>query len=253
MVGAGILSLPTTRSTSGNFPYWLTVDHRTIADEFFRGSYSSGFFAMRRPASGRRLLRDAREQPEHPRRRRRPAGRDLTTTSGRSGGCRRRANSDLAPDSATTKIIRMSPRGSACTSPSARRTRSSSPAPTTSTTRRSGCRTAPSSSRPAPWPQVSRSSNVDYYMAAFDAGMKYRGLALEGEYYLRWLNHFKADGPLPLDHMFDQGFQVMASGMAVPKTLQLYTMGSASSASSANPGRSSPVSTGGFSGAARYG
>src|SRR5262249_37638168 len=38
-VGAGILSLPTTRSTQGTFPNWLTVDHRTLADEFFRGSY----------------------------------------------------------------------------------------------------------------------------------------------------------------------------------------------------------------------
>ena len=38
LLGGGILSLPTTRSTSGNFPYWLTVDHRTAADEFFRGS-----------------------------------------------------------------------------------------------------------------------------------------------------------------------------------------------------------------------
>jgi len=44
-VGAGILSLPSTRSTQGTFPYWLTVDHRTVADEFFRASYSQDIFA----------------------------------------------------------------------------------------------------------------------------------------------------------------------------------------------------------------
>ena len=41
-VGAGITSLPTVRSTEGQFPYWLGVDNRLIADEFFRGSYTSG-------------------------------------------------------------------------------------------------------------------------------------------------------------------------------------------------------------------
>ena len=41
-VGAGITSLPAVRSTEGQFPYWLGVDDRLIADEFFRGSYTSG-------------------------------------------------------------------------------------------------------------------------------------------------------------------------------------------------------------------
>jgi hypothetical protein len=42
--GAGITSLPSVRSTEGQFPYWLTVDTRLIADEFFRGSYTTGFW-----------------------------------------------------------------------------------------------------------------------------------------------------------------------------------------------------------------
>ena len=40
--GFGITSLPSVRSTEGQFPYWLGVDDRLIADEFFRGSYTSG-------------------------------------------------------------------------------------------------------------------------------------------------------------------------------------------------------------------
>src|SRR5262249_33385513 len=40
--GTGITSLPTVRSTEGQFPYWLSVDARMTADEFFRGSYTTG-------------------------------------------------------------------------------------------------------------------------------------------------------------------------------------------------------------------
>src|SRR5436190_8949108 len=40
--GAGITSLPSVRSTEGQFPYWLGVDDRLTSDEFFRGSYTSG-------------------------------------------------------------------------------------------------------------------------------------------------------------------------------------------------------------------
>jgi hypothetical protein len=42
---AGIGALPTTRSTNYTFPNWLKNDHRAIADEFFRGSYTTGIWA----------------------------------------------------------------------------------------------------------------------------------------------------------------------------------------------------------------
>ena len=44
-LAGGIGPLPTTQSTNYTFPSWLRVDNRTIADEFFRGSYTSGFWA----------------------------------------------------------------------------------------------------------------------------------------------------------------------------------------------------------------
>ena len=43
-LGGGITSLPSVRSTEGQFPYWLAVDNRLISDEFFRGSYTTGFW-----------------------------------------------------------------------------------------------------------------------------------------------------------------------------------------------------------------
>ena len=44
-LGIGIEGLPGTRSTSGNFPNWLGVDNRLIADEYFRPSYTTGIWA----------------------------------------------------------------------------------------------------------------------------------------------------------------------------------------------------------------
>ena len=36
------MALPGVRSTEGNYPFWLSVDNRMIADEYMRPSYTSG-------------------------------------------------------------------------------------------------------------------------------------------------------------------------------------------------------------------
>ncbi|HXU06495.1 MAG TPA: hypothetical protein VN903_36315 [Polyangia bacterium] len=46
----------------------------------------------------------------------------------------------------------------------------------------------------------------DHYLWAIDGGIKYGGFAFNVEFYMRWLNNFKADGPLPITSMFDWGF-----------------------------------------------
>ena len=69
-VGAGITSLPTVRSTEGQFPYWLGVDDRLIADEFFRGSYTSGVWLKGESPHQGQVPGDGRQQPEHARRER---------------------------------------------------------------------------------------------------------------------------------------------------------------------------------------
>jgi hypothetical protein len=61
-----------------------------------------------------------------------------------------------------------------------------------------------------------------YQNWAIDAAMKYRGFTLMGEYFLRWLNDFRATGPLPVDELFDHGFTVQAMHMIWPKKLGLY-------------------------------
>ncbi|MET0623788.1 MAG: bZIP transcription factor, partial [Pyrinomonadaceae bacterium] len=66
-----------------------------------------------------------------------------------------------------------------------------------------------------------------YRMWATDGGLKYNGLALNGQYFFRWLNDFKADGPLPVSSTFDHGFELSASKFVVPKKLILFARGSA--------------------------
>jgi hypothetical protein len=65
-----------------------------------------------------------------------------------------------------------------------------------------------------------------YKMWAIDGGAKYNGLAVNGQYYLRYVNEFEADGPLPLTSMFDHGFELSASKFVVPKKFNLYARGS---------------------------
>ena len=66
-----------------------------------------------------------------------------------------------------------------------------------------------------------------YRMWAIDGGAKWRGFAVNGQYYFRWLSDFKADGPLPIASTFDQGFELSAGKFVVPKKLMLYVRGSA--------------------------
>lgn len=63
-----------------------------------------------------------------------------------------------------------------------------------------------------------------YKNLAFDAGMKYKGVFLQAEYYLRWLDDFEADGPLPVEDLFDHGFYVQAAAFPIPKKLELYAI-----------------------------
>lgn len=66
-----------------------------------------------------------------------------------------------------------------------------------------------------------------YRMWAIDGGLKWNGLAINGQYFFRWLNDFEADGPLPLSSTFDHGFELSGGKFVVPKKLMLYVRGSA--------------------------
>jgi hypothetical protein len=62
---------------------------------------------------------------------------------------------------------------------------------------------------------------ANFYLWAIDAGIKYRGLAFNTEFYQRWLNKFEADGPLPISSMHDWGFEA-SLGYFVFRGLETY-------------------------------
>jgi hypothetical protein len=65
-----------------------------------------------------------------------------------------------------------------------------------------------------------------YRMWAADAGIKRNGLAINGQYFMRWLADFETDGPLPLASTFDHGGEVSAGYFVEPKKVMLYGRGS---------------------------
>ena len=65
-----------------------------------------------------------------------------------------------------------------------------------------------------------------YKMWAIDGGLKWNGFAVNGQYFMRRLDDFEADGPLPLASTRDHGFELTAGHFVMPKTLMLYGRGS---------------------------
>jgi hypothetical protein len=65
-----------------------------------------------------------------------------------------------------------------------------------------------------------------YKMWAADYGIKWNGLAINGQYFTRWLSNFQADGPLPLSSTFDHGGEFSASYFVKPKKWMPYVRGS---------------------------
>ena len=65
-------------------------------------------------------------------------------------------------------------------------------------------------------------TQFDYQLATVDAGWKYRGLAVNFEYYFRLLNDFRGSGDFDRASTFDQGGQAYLAWCVVPRTYELY-------------------------------
>ena len=65
-----------------------------------------------------------------------------------------------------------------------------------------------------------------YRMWAIDGGIKWNGLAVNAQYFMRRLSDFDADGPLPLTFTFDHGAEITAGYFVNPKKVMLYGRGS---------------------------
>lgn len=223
-VGAGIRSLPGTRSVEGNFPFWLGVDTRLIADEFFRPSYTSGVWAWGQITKKLDYIA--------------MIGNNLSTLGVSA------AQLDKGFNTISTALIwkpstgEFGPGFGDFENHEKLATRLGIHFNRSDETKQS----QPSSDQfentqirledgtviftPDLFGQGISITDVTYKMTAFDGGLKYHGLSLDGEYFLRWLDHFKGPGTAGLPLIFSHGFQMQVSAMVLPKTLQPYLGGS---------------------------
>ena len=226
-LGGGITSLPSVRSTEGQFPYWLGIDDRLIADEFFRGSYTTGFWLkgeistkvkyMAMIANNLSTLGVSASQLDN----------KLDTTSfmlqwlpttGEFGLYGTFGDYDDHEKTATRLA------GHYTHSLEDKQSQ-----PGTNGIENSQIRLTDGSIIFTPdlfGPGISV-EKVNYDMVSVDAGVKRNGFSLEAEYYWRWLSHFTGTNTSGIADIDDHGFQVQSSAMAVPKTLQVYVGGSA--------------------------
>ncbi len=221
-VGVGITSLPAVRSTEGQFPFWLGVDDRLIADEFFRGSYTSGVWLkgefhtklkyMAMFANNLSTLGVSAAQLDNRLDTQSYAVQWMPTT-GEFGLWNTFGDYDDHENVATRIGVHYT---------HSLEERQSQPG--TEGIENSQIRLTDGSIIFTPdlfGPGITV-NEVDYRMTSVDAGVKYQGLSLEGEYYWRWLSSFTGVNTSSIANINDHGYQLQASGMAVPKVLQLY-------------------------------
>jgi hypothetical protein len=222
---AGIHSVPSTRTTNRTFPMWLRNDNRTIADEYFRGSYTSGVWAEGTVAPGLQY--------------RAMVANNLSTLGVDAG--------QLSPGMHTFS-------GALTWMPT---THEFGPAQGFGDLERHqelatlfGLHYTVSRENAEAQPNINEFENTQlhlsdgtllfapnafntggqvteatYQMLDVNGGFKYRGWSLDLEYYWRWIDDFDVVGPVPVDSLYDHGFQLNASGM-MTDTLQAYVSGS---------------------------
>jgi hypothetical protein len=61
-----------------------------------------------------------------------------------------------------------------------------------------------------------------YKLWAVDAGVKWNGLAVNSQFFMRWISDFIADGPLPLTSTFDRGGEISVGYFLKPRKVMAY-------------------------------
>jgi hypothetical protein len=222
-VGVGIGGLPSTRSTEGNSPNWLRVDNRTLADEFFRASFATGFFAsgkfsdtLRYQAMlGNNLSQlgvDAAQLSD-----------SLDTFAGALIWTPTGQFFNGFGDFEQSESLNLRFGAHYTHSTEDRQSQPGQEDPENSIIRLSD---GTPLFRPDAFNTGGRVNEARYQMVSVDAAAKLNGLALEGEYYFRRVDNFVTEGIVPVSELQDHGFQLQASAMLVPKTWQVYLSGS---------------------------
>jgi hypothetical protein len=235
VVGGGIASLPSTRSTEGQFPYWLTVDGRPIADEFFRGSYTNGVWVKgditknlkynAMLATNLSILGVSASQIDNKMDTQSLALTWLPTT-GDFGLWGTFGDYDWHEKLATRIGIHFT-----------HSLEDKQSQPGTNAIENSQIRLSDGSVifTPDLFGKGITVNTVDYKMMSIDGGVKKRGISLEAEFYTRWLSNYTGTNVGAIPDFTDTGYQVQASAMAIKNVLQLYLTGSQVFGNHGNP------------------
>ena len=218
-LGAGWNAYPGTQSLQGSHPYWESYD-RVMADEFFRPFFSQGVFAKGHllPRLEYRWMvgnnNSNLDVPATKLDRNLSYGAALTwlPTTGEFGPRGAFGDYEDHQNVATRFNLaytyspeeRQSPVGTAASN---------------TTLRLSDSLNVFDTGAFASGVTVEK---AHYQMASAAVGIKYRGFWIQGEGYGRILDHFVADGKLPLTAVRDFGFYVQTAYMVVPKRIELY-------------------------------
>jgi hypothetical protein len=222
----GIFSLPSTRTTAQTFPNWLRIDHRAMADEYFRGSYTTGI----------RLHGQLTDRLDY----------NVALANNLSQLGISATQLDFGLNTVSGALYWMPTTGEF--GPQAGfgdYEYHTTPATLV------GVHFTRSLEDKQGQPGVNAFENVQirlsdgtiifgddpfltggtvnqarYRMLDLAAGMKWRGFSLEGEYYFRWVDDFDVTGTIPVTSLFDHGFQLYTSTMLQPDFLQAYISGS---------------------------
>jgi hypothetical protein len=221
-LGSGIYSLPGTRSVEGNFPFWLSVDTRLIGDEFFRPSYTTGINAKGDITRGLRYQAMLANNTSQLGVSSLELDNGLNTFAGAlvwEGGDFGLAWGDFEDHQKLASRLGVHFNRSHETAQSQ---------PGTETIENTQIRLGDGTIvfTPNIFGPGTQVTALDWKMACTDVGLKYHGFSFDAEYYWRWLNNFVGPGVAGLPEIRNHGFQLQASAMAIPKTLQFYTGGS---------------------------
>ncbi len=221
----GIHSLPSTRSTNRTFPYWLRNDNRTIADEFFRGSYTQGIWADGRIMRGLEYRVMVANNLSALGVQARQLDAKIDTYSGALTWMP--TTGEFGPGNGNGDFENHQKVATLFSAHYTHSTEDLQSQPGTDSIENTQIRLSDGTLLFSSTAFVTgRITEAQYQMTALDAAAKYKGYSLEFEYYMRWLNHFKVNGTIPFNNLFDSGFQLQAAAMLIPKTLQLYVSGS---------------------------
>jgi len=219
-LGLGWNAYPGTQSLQGSHPYWESYD-RVMADEFFRPYFSQGVFAKGNllPKLEYRWMfgnnNSNLDVPALKLDRNLSAGAALTwyPTTGEFGP--RGAFGDYEDHQNLATRFNLA----YTYSPEDRQAAVGTSSGINTTLRLSDSLNLFDTGALARGVTIER---AHYQMVSAGAGIKYHGLWIQGEGYGRLLDHFIANGKLPVTEVRDSGFYVQVADMIVPKRFELY-------------------------------